>query len=420
MESFEAFVENLQDALSHLYDPSHHPSDLLWSVIGTDAERGVHAVQTALIESIEALRPAAGVPANARVRRIYELLSCRYVQNLTQEETAHRLNITPRHLRREQQKAVSALAQCLWERRPGLVSAVQEQGQMSGVGPAYRQSPEWRSQVRQELASLQRSAPGTVTNVEEALLSVSKLERALTSKYDIDLVVENTQTDLYAAIHPSALHQVLITAIGRLVQHMSSGRIVLCAESKEDSIQLTVSGSPRTVDVPPSGNLIREILAPQRGSVDISLQEDSVRFTIHLLPAKEITVLVVDDNRDLVHFYQRYTAGTNYRIVHVAEGQLTFESIKVAEPDIIVLDVMLPDIDGWELLVHLYENPETRSIPVVVCSVIRERELALALGAALYLPKPVRRQEFIRGLDQVLSLAAKRASTESANHATAC
>jgi len=61
----------------------------------------------------------------------------------------------------------------------------------------------------------------------------------------------------------------------------------------------------------------------------------------------------------------------------------------------------LPDIDGWELLTNLREHPATRSLPVIVCSVVREEELALALGAARYVPKPVRRQEFIQALDQV-------------------
>ena len=73
----------------------------------------------------------------------------------------------------------------------------------------------------------------------------------------------------------------------------------------------------------------------------------------------------------------------------------------------IVLDVMLPDpaIDGWELLAQLHEHPETRSIPVIICSVIRERQLALSLGAASYLPKPVRRKDFIEALDGVVRRA---------------
>jgi CheY-like chemotaxis protein len=76
--------------------------------------------------------------------------------------------------------------------------------------------------------------------------------------------------------------------------------------------------------------------------------------------------------------------------------------IEAIPPDVIVLDVMLPDVDGWNLLLDLHEHPATRSIPVIVCSVVREENLAMSLGAALYLSKPVSPRQFIRALDQVL------------------
>ena len=67
---------------------------------------------------------------------------------------------------------------------------------------------------------------------------------------------------------------------------------------------------------------------------------------------------------------------------------------------------MLPDIDGWALLSHLHENPTTHSVPIIVCSVIQQDELALALGAAICLTKPVWRSDFVRALDRA---AARRA-----------
>jgi CheY-like chemotaxis protein len=78
-------------------------------------------------------------------------------------------------------------------------------------------------------------------------------------------------------------------------------------------------------------------------------------------------------------------------------------AVETVTPDVIVLDVILPDADGWELLMHLHEHPIARSIPIIICSVVREKELALALGAKAYLPKPVRRRQFISALQQALS-----------------
>ena len=105
---------------------------------------------------------------------------------------------------------------------------------------------------------------------------------------------------------------------------------------------------------------------------------------------------------------------------HLREGQATFQAIEALQPDIIVLDLMLPDVDGWELLAQLYEHPLSRSIPIVVCSVVREEELALALGAAAYIAKPVRRRDFMQVLTAVLTQAESGAMTARENSAADC
>jgi CheY-like chemotaxis protein len=184
---------------------------------------------------------------------------------------------------------------------------------------------------------------------------------------------------------------------------MSSGKITLCAEEAGEYVRISITGDPTLAEVPPHSDFIWEALATQEGSVEVHMVDNQIAFQITLPSADKITVLVVEDNPDLVHFYQRYTAGTRYQIIHVAEEEGLFETIVDASPDIIVLDVMLPGLDGWDLLTDLHEYPDTRSIPVIVCSVVTGAELASALGAALYLPKPVRRRQFIQALDQVLS-----------------
>ena len=83
----------------------------------------------------------------------------------------------------------------------------------------------------------------------------------------------------------------------------------------------------------------------------------------------------------------------------------TYETIEATHPDVIVLDVMLPDVDGWKLLTYLREAPISLDIPIIVCSVIKEEELALALGAERFLAKPVRPRLFVETLNQVLNQA---------------
>jgi CheY-like chemotaxis protein len=405
MAAFEEFEKCLQDALAHLYHPGYWPPEPLWTVLGWDPRQGQEALQALLIQAIEDIRPAPNVPPTARSRRIYGLLSYRYAQDLSQMETAERLGITARHVRREQAEAVHVLALRLWEQNRLRSSGTENISQHPEVMDLDLQSKLRHSQVMQELESLQKSAPGILANVGECIRSVGEMETVLTSKRSICLQVDHIQPNLVVAIHPSVLRQVLITAIRELAQLMSSGRITLGAERQHGKIWVSILGHPTQSDGPLNLDLVRELLVTQDGSVQIFKEERNI--LLHLeLPSVDQAVLVVDDNPDLIHLFRRYVTSTQYHISHIGEGWRVIESIEVSIPDIIVLDVMLPDVDGWQLLAQLRQNPATRATPIVVCSVVKEEELALALGATIFLPKPVQRQQFLQALDQALSLAA--------------
>jgi CheY-like chemotaxis protein len=404
MISLEALEGFLPEALARLYDPVYRPPAWLWDMVGLDPRQSVETLQETLIREIEALKPSNNVPQNARIRRVYGVLSLIYVRGLTQEEAAERLNITPRHLRRERPEAVHVLALRLWERH-------QERGQPTALkhaiesGPSGTQSEEWRSQVREELAALQESGPSRTVDLQSVIDTTCQLASRLTAPRGIDLQVGVLQANLVVKVHPSLLRQVLITAIQQLVHHMTAGQITIRAERQESHILIAITGHPAVAHGDLDGPLVREIVDMLGGSVEISVDGDLISFWIELPPAQQ-TILVVDDNVDTAHLYRRFMAGTPYTVVHVAQGQRTFEMIESSRPDLIILDIMLPDVDGWELLAHLREHPETQSIPVLVCSVVREKELALALGADDYLTKPVQRPLFLQTVDELLSQTA--------------
>ena len=417
MDAFEQFELDLRGALTHLYDPIYRPSDTLWAVSGCDFEQGARNLQAAIIRAIEDLKPSEPVPPDAQVKRVYELLHYRYVEGRTQQETAEHLGITPRYLRRLQWKAIHVLASLLWEHsRLGqqavdTLESVAVQPRDEGGSDA--ESTDWLSQVREELASLSRSNPRALANVTEMIRTAADIADAITAKRGIALQVGPLKTDLVARIHPSALRQVLVEAIVKLSQIISTGGIELQADGDGDQVTIYIKAADTNLDRPSDLALAQEILAAHDGAMEVRPEGDGVSLLLTLRPAPRsgegISLLVVDDNEDLVELYRSYITGTRYEIAHIAEGLRVFETVEASPPDIIVLDVMLPDVDGWELLMQVHENSQTRSIPVIVCSVIREEELALALGASAYLPKPVRRREFIQALDRVLSRAEAEA-----------
>lgn len=404
MNSFDEFEKRLQESLKHLYDPIHRPSKIVWDVLDCAPQQGVEAIQNALIQAIEEMKPSPEVPSTARSRRIYNLLSYRFVHDLTQEETAERLGISARHLRREQPEAVYALALHLWEARcldslpPSDLRQESEQSE-DALSMGIR-SPDWQSQLKQDLSSLQKSAPGTVAPVSEIIHSGIVLANVLALKKGVTLKTDSVQPNLVADIHPSAMRQVLIKATRQLVDYMSFGEITFRAWRDKKRIRIDIVGAPVMVAEPPRNDLVREILAALGGSCDIQVATESISFRI-AFPSVDHGIVVVDDNPDMIHLYQRYAMGTRYHI-YASDGAHLFKTVEAHCPSVIVLDVMLPDTDGWDLLAHLSEHPTTRSIPVVVCSVVREEDLALALGAAGYLSKPVQRHDFIRALERVL------------------
>ena len=402
MDSFDKLEEHLLDALMHLHDRDYQPPDCLYTVTRCAPENGAMPVQSAIIRQIESLEPAADIPKGAHSRRVFDVLYHRYVLKLTLEETAELLHLSVRHQTRVQRDAVHTLARILWERRQATSDHLVEESDTQAGG---EEMADWRSQARRELASLRASSPDTVADVRKAIDEVVELASTLVSGHGVHLEVEFVQPGLTAAIHPSVLRQALITVMARLAKHTATGNITIFAVLEDGQAKITVASAATTEHIPSLDGLVRHIVVPETVSIEVDTETDHVLVRIKVASVGDTTVLVVDDNLDMVHFYRRCTVGTRYRIVHVPHGRDAIEAAKAKAPHIIVLDVMLPDIDGWQLLRHLREDPATRSIPIIVCSVVGEQELALSLGATLYLSKPIRPAALIRALDRILPQA---------------
>jgi len=421
MDTFDQLAQDLRQALTHLYDADYRPTQTLWQVLGVDPQQGVGPFQSAMIRAIEELEPQPGLPPGSVFERIYDVLYHRFVLKLTQEETAERLSMSVRNLRRAQRESVHGLARYLWERAE-LERLSAEDREIEPPTRVASQPDDWLSQVREELASLRESATAAVADVGATMRSALDLARVLTSVQGITLEMKPVPPQLLAKIHSSALKQMLLAAIRVLARDMPRGRIALSVERETRRFRITIKASPCSMDASPDLSLIREILAAHGGSIGLRQDGKTISLLVELPAVSETgdsaTVLVLDDNKDLVRTFQLYAGGTRYRVVPGAEEQDIFDTIETTSPDVIVLDVMLPHVDGWELLLQLRAHPATRPIPVIICSVIKEEELAFALGATLYLPKPVLRWQFIEALDQALGQAAaggpgSHASSES-------
>jgi CheY-like chemotaxis protein/anti-sigma regulatory factor (Ser/Thr protein kinase) len=101
------------------------------------------------------------------------------------------------------------------------------------------------------------------------------------------------------------------------------------------------------------------------------------------------TVLIIDDEKPAHELLERELAGAGYHILHAAGGREGLKVAKQARPDVITLDIIMPDLDGWSVLKALKADPELCDIPVVLVTIMRDRDLGFALGAADYITKPL-------------------------------
>ena len=415
MITFSDFCEELRDLLSHLHDPAYTPTPGLKESLSRASRMENEDLGALIVRAIQELKPDADTPADSRAWRFYQILTFRYLQHLSQEETAEYLALSVRHLAREQAQAIEVLASRLWT-EPLAAPAVADSAQMAGGTTPV---DAWHLQVEKELASLREYTATPLIDMGQVLRGAAEIAAVLAARRGVTLKLGPVEPDIEVDVHSSIMHQILVATITYLLRSMTEGWIELSARKAAGHVNVTVAGAPLVPVPPPADWLGRELLASLGGDISYLSQGDEFALRISVPLVHKARVLVIDDNQDLVHFYRRCVAGTAYELVSVPVGNRTFENIETVRPDAIVLDLMLPDVDGWELLAQLHEHHLSRDIPVVVCSVVGEEELALALGAVACLRKPVQCQQLIQALNQGLRSRAATGDSPAFEHNTA-
>jgi GAF domain-containing protein/CheY-like chemotaxis protein len=107
------------------------------------------------------------------------------------------------------------------------------------------------------------------------------------------------------------------------------------------------------------------------------------------------TVLVIDDEAAIRDLMQRYLAKEGFRVVVAAGGEEGLRLARELRPDAITLDVMMPGLDGWAVLTALKADPTVADIPVIMLTIVDDKNLGYALGAADYLTKPIERDRLL-------------------------
>ena len=126
----------------------------------------------------------------------------------------------------------------------------------------------------------------------------------------------------------------------------------------------------------------------------------STPLAVESVPESASRVLVIDDEPTARDLMQRLLTSHGFNATTAANGADGLKLAKELHPDAITLDVMMPGMDGWTVLTALKQDPATVDIPVIMVSIVDEKNLGYALGAADYLTKPVERERLVAILNR--------------------
>jgi len=116
---------------------------------------------------------------------------------------------------------------------------------------------------------------------------------------------------------------------------------------------------------------------------------------------KQELILVVDDDKSSSELLSIILKDAGYNVALLYNGKRVLKVAKILKPDIITLDVFLPDTNGWLVLRQLKNDPCTASIPVLIISMTNNNELGITLGATYSFAKPVKRVELVNSLQEI-------------------
>lgn len=130
------------------------------------------------------------------------------------------------------------------------------------------------------------------------------------------------------------------------------------------------------------------------------------------------SILVVDDELNNLHLLSEILSEKHYKIRRAINGSIALKSVQVILPDLILLDINLPDITGYEVCEHLKSNPATQHIPIIFISALNEtldKVKAFSVGAVDYISKPFEVAEVIARIDNQLALQTARVEVQHLN-----
>ncbi len=114
------------------------------------------------------------------------------------------------------------------------------------------------------------------------------------------------------------------------------------------------------------------------------------------------TILVVDDDTPIRSLLRQELGEAGYQVKEAANGKAALDMVRISKPDLIILDVMMPEINGFDVAAVLKNDPATMDIPIIILSIVQDKERGLRIGVDRYLTKPIDTEKLFHEVDELL------------------
>jgi GAF domain-containing protein/DNA-binding response OmpR family regulator len=285
------------------------------------------------------------------------------------------------------------------------------------------------------------------TEIEPIIKSVMSTAKALVKDKPVELVQEVAENMSNVWADPTRIRQIILNLVSNACKFTEEGTVTLRAFTDDEKLTISITDTGIGISQNKLGNIFEEFtrvdasttrkvggtglgLPISRHFVEmhngqiwvesISGKGSTFSFFVPLKPTEDKAdqaeapappiidnqnlqgqgkvVVAIDDDPNVVNLYQRFLEKQGYQVIGINCSTDVIPEIKQHNPSAILLDVLMPEKDGWGVLRELKDDSFTKNIPVVICSIVSDKNRGFSLGAADYLTKPIVEGELVNAL----------------------
>jgi PAS domain S-box-containing protein len=240
------------------------------------------------------------------------------------------------------------------------------------------------------------------TRVRQVLLNLLSNASKFTEHGTITLHAERAGGEIVFRVRDTGIGMTP-EQMGRLFQAFSQAEVSTTAKYGGTGLGLAISrkfcqlmgGDVHVESVPGQGSTFTVRLPADAPDEGVPVRDAGAAARV---AGAAGTVLVIDDDASARDLVARFLEKEGLEVVGAADGAAGIRAAREHRPDVITLDVVMPGMDGWAVLTALKSDPSLADVPVVMLSMVDEKNLGFALGASDYLTKPIERDRLLRVL----------------------